>query len=294
MISFCIPIYNQDVNALVDSIIEQAEEIDIPFQILCFDDRSLPEYKLLNRKLGLKLNVSYTELSENIGRSKIRNKMAKFARYDWMVFLDGDSKVARNDFVARYVEIKGKQNVVYGGREYSKESLRPEYRLHHAYGNKYESTPVPKRLQNRYTTFLSNNFLVSKWIMSRYAFDESLETYGYEDLEWAERLKRDRIMIHHIDNPVIHLGLDTNEAFMNKTEDGIKNLVSLYSKNKISESRLIKFYEFSKSIKIIGLFRFWFDLRKNGIKTKLSMGKGNLLQLQAYKLGLFDFLIKQK
>ena len=293
MITFCIPIYNQDVNQLVDTIIEQAKAIDLTFQVLCFDDMSTEEYKKLNSKLGLKLNVSYTELSENIGRSRIRNKMAKFARYDWMVFLDGDSQILNEDFVANYLEIKGKQSVVYGGRKYQKEKPGNDHSLHYKYGKKVESIPVQKRLQDRYTSFLSNNFLVSAWVMSRYPFDETLSTYGYEDLEWAERLKKDNIMIHHIDNPIIHLGLDTNESFMSKTEEGIRNLVELYSSKKIKKSRLIKFYKTWQSLFLLPVIRLWFKSR--GVKTtnKLKSGKGSLFSLQFYKLVLFDHYLQQ-
>ncbi|MCZ2338586.1 MAG: glycosyltransferase [Chitinophagales bacterium] len=62
MLSIVIPIYNQDVRKLVDTLMKQCQKLDINFQILCFDDCSEPKYRKLNKELAFRINVNYTEM----------------------------------------------------------------------------------------------------------------------------------------------------------------------------------------------------------------------------------------
>lgn len=287
MITICIPIYNQDVNQLVDIIVSQCEASGEQFQVLCFDDCSTSEYKRLNKDLGLKFNVNYTELEENVGRSKIRNKMARIARYDFILFLDGDTGIGRDDFMQQYIDQVYKHEVVYGGRIYQEEPPSKVYGLHWEYGSKVESVPLHKRAVTPYMSFLTNNFLATAKVMRAFPFDEQLDSYGYEDLEWAERLKNANVFIHHIENPTIHLGLEENAEFIAKTEKSIANLVTLYRDRKITKSRLISFAKRIDDLGLRRLYKWWFERSRIGIKRKLSNGNGGLMRLQLYKLGLF-------
>jgi len=291
MITICIPIYNQDVNALVDTLVEQCEAADIEFQILCFDDGSKAEIKDANKELSLKFNVNYTELPENHGRAKIRNKMARLARYNYILFLDCDSAISQEDFIANYVALVNKQHVVYGGRVYQQEKPAKPFRLHWNYGRKVEAKPLSKRLNSPYESFLTNNFLVTARVMKNYPFDESISSYGYEDLEWAGRLKSNNVFIHHINNPVVHLGLESGDVFLKKTITSVKTLASLHKQGKITTSRLISTFNsgFKRYLaQIIGVLL--------GVKTaekKLVKRQGSLLLLQLYKLKVFQEAMRE-
>lgn len=291
MITICIPIYNQDVNNLVDTIIAQCEKADIQFQVLCFDDCSNAAFKELNKDLSLKVNVNYTELSQNVGRAKIRNKMARLSRFDFMLFLDGDSGIEDDQFMQRYIDLVYKQSVVYGGRIYQKEKPSKEYLLHWNYGKKVESLPLRKRTIKPYQSFLTNNFMVTAKVMHEFPFDEKIQSYGYEDLEWAQRLEEKKIFIHHIENPTVHLGLESNESFVNKTIKSIQNLAVLYRENKISSSRLINFH---KKWKDFGLLRLFLIGIADNSKDKLIANGGSLRLLQRLKLYYFDQFLKEE
>ena len=76
MISVCIPIFNCDVNSLVNELSLQFKSFNIPGEIILIDDCSDENYKKLNRFKGD--NISYYELKENIGRSKIINLFLKY------------------------------------------------------------------------------------------------------------------------------------------------------------------------------------------------------------------------
>jgi glycosyltransferase involved in cell wall biosynthesis len=71
MLSIVIPVYNHDVRPLVTTLMKQCNKLDIPYQILCFDDGSQQKYRDLNKELAFRINVNYTELNENLGRSRI-------------------------------------------------------------------------------------------------------------------------------------------------------------------------------------------------------------------------------
>ena len=95
MISILIPIYNRKVTKLVETLFDQCVDLNIEFEILCYDDCSQEKYRSENRVLGQKMGVSYMDLSTNLGRSKIRNWLGKNARFEYLIFLDCDSLIER-------------------------------------------------------------------------------------------------------------------------------------------------------------------------------------------------------
>ena len=60
------------------------------------------------------------------------------------------------------------------------------------------------------------------------SFNERLSGYGHEDTLFGYELNKNNIQIHHIDNPVLNGHLDTNEAFLLKTEEGLGNLLKVW------------------------------------------------------------------
>ncbi|PKP38904.1 MAG: glycosyltransferase family 2 protein, partial [Bacteroidetes bacterium HGW-Bacteroidetes-15] len=90
MISICLPVYNFDVNELTEDLLQQAREYNIDIEILVFDDASLSYYKKRNSGMASKSHIQYLEFDQNLGRSKIRNRLADFAKGNWLLFLDCD------------------------------------------------------------------------------------------------------------------------------------------------------------------------------------------------------------
>ena len=89
MISILIPCYNYSVNKLVQNIHIQTEIEKINYEIICAEDGSTKLFT--NSKIKKLKNVRYIINKENIGRSKIRNYLAKKAKYNWLLFIDCDS-----------------------------------------------------------------------------------------------------------------------------------------------------------------------------------------------------------
>jgi len=218
MLSILIPIYNFEVVDFVKDLSTQASLCKIDFEILCFDDASTAEFKSKNSKLATIQGVVYNELSQNVGRSKIRNLLADKAKYEYLLFLDCDSKTNTNEFIKKYINHAKPNVVTYGGRNYEinppKES---EKYFRWWYGVKRETITVNDRVKQPYHSFMTNNFLIPKALFLSIKLNEELNGYGHEDTLLGLELKIKQIPILHIDNPLCHIGLESVDEFLRKT-----------------------------------------------------------------------------
>jgi len=293
MISILIPIYNQEVVPLVKGVSSQCVALDIDFQILVFDDKSEEKYRRSNSNLSSEVGVNYVELSENLGRAKIRNRLGKMARYDWSIFLDGDSKIVSDNFIKQYVSCIGHYDVVVGGRVYQKDKPARDYLLHWKYGSKVESQPVSKRIKKPFLNFHSNNFMIRTDLFVKVLFDEKVEGYGYEDLLFAEDLASQNAVIHHIDNPILHDGLENNETFLEKTKKAVENLVLINKSGRLKEVRLSSFYTKLKLNGVLPIIMKFLDSREQKMISKIKSNQ-NLRALSFYKLLYYHNLLSRK
>lgn len=288
MLSIVIPIFNQDVRPLVYTLTKQCTKLNINFQILCFDDQSEQKYKDMNKELAFKINVNYTEMSENLGRSKIRNWLGKAAYFEYILFLDGDSAIKSKDFIATYLKELPTSSVIYGGRKYIPKAPRSKKKiLHWKYGTKREALSVKTRNKNPYLNFQSNNFLIPEKLFVQNLFDEKVEGYGYEDLLYAFDLKQKGVRIKHIDNPVIHDGLELNTVFVKKTNQAISNLAQLYQHGKVPPTRLINSYLRLKEYGLLTLFKWTFQKNEEKINKNILSDNPSIPLFNIWKLYLF-------
>lgn len=257
LLSILIPVYNFDVRQLVIDLHAQCLTLS-KFEILCLDDASSLVFHELNQSLNSITNVTYTQLSQNIGRSAIRNKMMEMAQYPNLLFMDCDSAVPTSDYISKYIPYFGTHQVVYGGRKYAPELTDTTFALRWKYGTARECLPAEERNTMPYTAFMTNNFLISKSGFDQIRFDETLKGYGYEDSKFALDLKKIAYPIVHIDNPLVHIGLETAQEFLAKTKQGLDNL-----------SRLIIMDILPPEMRI---YTTYLKLKKFGMKTLFKFG----------------------
>ena len=232
MFSVLIPIFNKDVNELVRQLQKQCDKIGPSYEILCYDDCSLEKHKVKNRKLSNLLNVSYVERAENLGRSKIRNRLAKNARFEKLLFLDCDVKITQRNFISTYLTALDESPIIFGGVTYHKKKPTAKTKLlHWNYGVKKETKPLKQRLKKPYKMFTSANFAVLREIFLKIQFDESINLYGHEDSLFALAAQKQNIPIGHIENPILHLGLKTNLRFMEDVDNGVQSLIDIKKKS---------------------------------------------------------------
>jgi len=290
MISVLIPIYNFNVAKLVKDLHAQLTYANVIFEIILGDDASTQQFN--NEKLTDLQGVTYFSLPENIGRAKIRNLLVDKANYPYLLFMDCDAAVSSSLYINNYiVEISRNETPVciIGGVAYRKQKPNPKYFLRWNYGNKREATDADIRNEKPYKSFTSFNAVFSKSIFELVKFDESFSTYGNEDTFFGNQLRNTKIPVIHINNPLFHDGLDTNEEYLNKVETSIDNLISLLYSNKIdsnfiSENRLLAIYFRCKKLFVISLLKMFYKMFLAKIKQKI-LKKPSVFWLDVYKLG---------
>jgi cellulose synthase/poly-beta-1,6-N-acetylglucosamine synthase-like glycosyltransferase len=293
MISICIPVYNFNITLLVNELSKQAKSLNVQYEIIIIDDCS-GNFKEINKSVCK--NYHYIELSENIGRAKIRNLFLKYAKYEYLLFLDCDSLIGTSDFLLKYTEIiKKAPKVVCGGRIYDTSRPPREKMLRWKYGILRESQPCLIRQKFPYQSFMTNNFLISKRILEGIKFDERITRYGHEDTLFGFSLNKNNVSITHIDNPVINGDIENNNEYLNKTEEGVINLISIlnylnFDEELINDIALLRFYNKVRRARII--IKLSFALFKPLIVFLLTKGYFNLYLFDFYKLGIFIENIK--
>jgi hypothetical protein len=287
MLSILIPVYNFDVAKLVNSLNYQAENAKIKYEIILADDCSENKYK--NKELEKLKNALYIELSENYGRSKIRNYLANLAKYDNLIFLDCDMKIISTNFIDKYIK-NSDNDVVCGGHIYNKVKPTKDYLFHWTYGTKVESKPSHERNINSNNNFQTGNFFIKKRILNAIKFNEQIKEYGHEDTLFGYELKKRSIKISHINNPTEHLGLEKTEVFISKTKKGIENLYRLskifqHEKQIFDDIRLLKYFFKLKKMYFCWLLKLSYKIFNKLIYKNLMSNKPSLFFFDLFKLG---------
>jgi glycosyltransferase involved in cell wall biosynthesis len=286
MLSILIPVYNFNITSLVKALHQQCEKAEIVYEILCFDDGSDEIFKNENKVVGDLANVIYKELPQNLGRSKIRNELSKAARYDYLLFMDCDSKVVSENYIKNYIDNLDPTRLLYGGRVYQTDPPEAAFYFHWFYGTYREQMPVKLRRMKPYHSFMTNNFLIPKSIFLDFLFDENLTQYGHEDTLFGLQLKQAQIPILHLENPLKHEGLETTDNFLKKTQQGIENLMYLSQINELIDTKLLRTFKAIKNWGLTYMVSFVFRLAKNYLIRNFQSQNINLRFFDFYKLGL--------
>lgn len=291
MLSICIPIYNQNVTRLVNDLHSQAESLDISYEILLIDDCSqLDRIRIANRELGKLSNVRYEELPENIGRSAIRNLLAKKALNNFLIVMDCDASVCRNDYVKNYLDISSPGIVCYGGRKYPTSIADPKKKLRWLYGIKRESHPAILRKEHPNQSFITFNFLIDKSIFEQVKFDERIRDYGHEDTLFGLELFKKGIIVKHVDNELLTDDIEDSETFLEKTKDGINNLFRILThisdkEQFLDSTKLLRVYRNIQNLRLGSFISFVYRRCEKVIRRNLLSDTPSLLLFDFYKLG---------
>jgi glycosyltransferase involved in cell wall biosynthesis len=292
MISICLPVYNFDVTELVEELLRQAKEYNIDVEVLVFDDHSISFFKKRNSILATSANVNYLEFEHNLGRSRIRNRLADFAKGQWLLFLDCDMLPDTPQFLKNYNNEVDEASVICGGVTYGPKPFKDELMLRWKYGVKRESRSASRRLLFPYASFMSGNFMIRKDVFNKIRFNEEMTGYGHEDTLFGLDLKQHKIPIHHINNACTHLGIEPCFEYLAKTEHSIINLVRLlrivpHQRNDLRKNiRLLRYYCFLRFLGLGYPLRWFFRVFNPLIRRFLCSAKPSLLLFDLYKLGM--------
>jgi len=100
------------------------------------------------------------------------------------------------------------------------------------------------------------------------------------------------IPIVHIDNPLLHTGLDENDVFLEKTRISLKNLSNLFVEmnfNKTFQKQvsLLRTYNFIKEFRLLGIIKLKFKLFRRILENNLTGKSPSVWLFQLYKLGYY-------
>lgn len=293
VLSILISVYNFDCRSLIQKLLPLLPD---HCEIVVADDASSDlQTKECNRALLERCkNVRYWESANNLGRARIRNKLAQLAQGDWLLFLDCDAMPWRETFITDYLSEKDNADVICGGTKGMGQCPGNDVSLRFKYEKSYwEKHSAETRNRNPYDCFTPFNFMIRKGTFEEVMFDEGCLEYGHEDTLFGEALKRKGIRIKHIENPAIHTGLDTNKEFLRKTETALKSLLRVDPELKFN-NRLTQTYLKLKRWHLIPLVLLWHAVAAKCEQKNLIGNNPSLLVFQLYKLGRFCKLCRKK
>lgn len=293
-ISLLIPVCDYDIVALVHSMKSCLGNIPEFTEILIGDDGSNDDYRARYKSLESE-GVRLISSEQNIGRAAIRNKLALEAKGDFLLFIDADTVLpaTAEAYIQKWIPHMSSSRVVCGGVLYHESPPGdPDKILRWKYGRKREQVKASERNKHPYASFTTFNFLIDRTIFSKLRFNEELKQYGHEDTLLSYQLKKAGIKILHIDNGLIHEGLESNRDFLNKTKLGIENLSKLLDsvtdKKTFSLSiRILRFYNKLSVFRLTLIFAGLFIRFRERMELKLDSSNPPLWLFNFYKITMF-------
>jgi len=285
MISILIPCYNYNALPLAERLEKEALNLGIIYEIICMDDASFSSKNTNNQKINFLTNSKFYESQKNVGRVMNRQLLAKKAQYNWLLFIDVDTNPKLDNFLSTYLKkINSKDKVYFGGFSYIS-NRADKTKLRFKFGKKREEINSKIRNKKKYKYIISSNFLIDKNVFTTINSKINFNSYGM-DYYFGSLLKKYKISLKHIDNEVIHLGIDENDKFLSKTNEALNSLINLYKKGNIKKHdiTILKYYKLLKLLllkKIIGYIGL---LLSKKIESNLTGNNPNLIIFDFYRI----------
>jgi glycosyltransferase involved in cell wall biosynthesis len=293
-ISLLIPVFDYDIIALVYSMKNAMGKVPEFHEIVIGDDGSSAEYREKYRSLEAD-NVKVISSEKNIGRAAIRNRLALEAKGDFLIFIDADVMLpgTAEAYILKWLPFLNVARVICGGTLYHESAPGdPDKLLRWKYGKWREQKSAAERNKHPHSAFSTFNVLIERSVFDKIRFNEELKQYGHEDTLLGYQLKKAGIGILHIDNGLMHEGLESNRDFLNKTKLGIENLSMLYDKvtDKRSFSETVLILQVYNKLKYFGLTRILaaiFIRYRDRMEIRLDSSKISLILFGFYKMSMF-------
>ena len=284
LLQVLIPVYNHECLPLVADIRMQLPK---DCGIIVGDDCSTDtEIEQRNSQIAEWEQCIYWRSEENLGRAAIRNRLADLASAEYLLFIDCDAMVCSDKFISNYLSHRDCADVVCGGTgnltscPSTKHSLRYKYEIDHE-----KRMPLSKRQAEPYSHFTTFNFMIKHAVFNQIRFCEGITGYGHEDTYFGLDLKRNRISILHIENKLIHTGIEENASYMDKVDISIRNL-QILPKDVRSEVKLSDIGDKLNKSFICSIIREFFQLIRKPLRYYLiSSSSPSLTLFNVYRLG---------
>ena len=252
-LSVLIPFYHDDPTGLLEALISQDVQKDA-VEILIYDDGT--NNAQINAKLIAIAKASFLPVQllfakNNKGRSYARNYLTAQARAEFVLFLDADMLPETHDFLKTYLTItsRGRADIIFGGFSVAKQSSTDDTKLHQAFSQSSDCLRADERALAGPQYVCSSNLCVRKTVLETEPFDPDFIGWGWEDSEWAARVS-EIFVLKHIDNPALHLGLESTETLLERFRDSATNYVRFTRKHP-ELAQTLNLYKISQKLKKI-------------------------------------------
>ncbi|MEP3653804.1 MAG: glycosyltransferase family 2 protein [Litorimonas sp.] len=217
-LSVLIPFYKDDARALLKDLDSQLSDGQI--EVLFYDDGTNDTGLTANMRDAVataKGPIRLITNENNQGRSAARNALFDAARGDWVLFLDADMRPARNVFLGNYISLIEScgADILFGGFEVEAQQADADRDIHRALSEISDCLTLDERQAAGPQYVASSNLCVRRKVLEEEPFDSGFTGWGWEDSEWAARVSK-RFTLVHVDNPAIHLGLETTETLLKR------------------------------------------------------------------------------
>jgi hypothetical protein len=160
------------------------------------------------------------------------------------------------------------------------------------YGRWREQRKASERNKHPYTDFSTFNILIDKSVFSKIRFYEELKQYGHEDTLLSFQLKNAGIKILHIDNNLIHAGIESNREYLDKVKLSLENLSMLYDrvtdkKRFCSILTTLRHYRILRFVRSTFIFAGLFIKYRQRMELRLETGKGSNQLFVLYRMSMF-------
>ena len=287
MISVLIPTYNYNVYPLSNEIHKQLEKTGIAFEILVYDDASTQHFETENLLKELPF-LRYKKMPENLGRLALRYQMAQDAQYDTLLMIDADMFPKDRFFAVKLLKTIEKQtaDVYFGGLQVPVYPPSPDKTLRWKYGKERESIPLERRRQNPYQSILCGSIALKKDVFLADAKALlPLKKYGL-DVYFSYIMQQNNRKVYHYQNPIMHLGLETNAQFLAKTRNALDTYHYLVQ-NRMMPASYIKLTRIAEKIKKFSpafITRLPYKLFNVLLEKQLLSSRPGLFVFDLYKL----------
>lgn len=286
MLSILIPTKDYDCHTLVEELHRQGESLGLPYEIIIGEDGTAEENLRLNTMTDSLTHCRRIIKKTNIGRAAIRNLLARESRYPNLIFIDCDAVVEKDDFLRLYADALKDYDVVCGALYHANEQPNDECSLRYRYEKEADKQrDAVTRSKAPYDKFTTFNFAIKKDIFTSILFNESITRYGYEDALFGKELKRRGIPIGHIDNKLLHSGLESNAVFLAKSEQALATLLTI--EDRMESTPLLATLRKMRALHLENIFMIYWNLRKKSLRRNLLGRKPSLLKFKIYKLGYY-------
>ncbi len=297
MLSILIPTFNYNIIPLVSKIVDQLKKETIAYEVVVADDYSTDRaICIANQDYLNKVELGrFLPLKNNIGRSAIRNLLAEEALYQNLLFLDADVLPKWDSFIKKYIQLLDTNyEIIYGGIVYQEQKPEKNQLLRWKYGNAREAVSVKERSKRPYINFLTLNFLIKKEVSKRLRFNEEIPNLRCEDTLFSMDAKNKKIKVDHVDNVVVHLGLETSKIFLKKSLESIE-VRQGFLNDALLETDYTKITWLANRIQKLNLgfiFPPFYKISKSFFEKNLLSDSPSMFCFDLYRLGYYFYYEK--